>query len=201
MERKAFGRAPIDAGGGRVLRKLVRRWTPSSDQLRDHPHLRRVAHLLHDAALWSVNRRTVSGGVGLGLFIAFVPVPLQMLVAALVAMAARVNLPIAVAMVLVTNPLTVPPLYWIAYELGARLLQRPGPELESVPTLGWFLAAIGQIWQPLLLGLLAIGLAAGVTGYAAVRLLWRAHVMLTLARRRQRRSALGTARRSRDDTT
>ena len=170
-----------------MLRKLIRRWTPTPEQVRDHPHLRRVAHLLHDAALWSLNRRTVSGAVGLGLFIAFVPVPLQMLVAALVATAVRVNLPIAVAMVLVTNPVTVPPLYWAAYELGATLLRRPGPGLDAVPSLTWFLEAISQIWQPLLLGLIVMGLAAGAIGYAAVRLLWRLHVQRRWGRRRERR--------------
>lgn len=170
-----------------MLRKLIRRWTPTPEQVRDHPHLRRVAHLLHDAALWSLNRRTVSGAVGLGLFIAFVPVPLQMLVAALVATAVRVNLPIAVAMVLVTNPVTVPPLYWAAYELGANLIGRPGLGFDSVPHLSWFLEAIGQVWQPLLLGLLVMGAVIGVIGYAAVRLLWRIHVMRNWGRRRARR--------------
>ena len=177
------------------MRKLIRRWAPTPEQVRDHPRLRRVAHLLHDAALWSLNRRTVSGAVGLGLFIAFVPVPLQMLVAALVATAVRVNLPIAVAMVLVTNPVTVPPLYWAAYELGATLLQRPGPGLDAVPSLTWFLEAISQIWQPLLLGLIAMGLGAGAIGYAAVRLLWRVHVQRRWVRRRARRlEAEGAAR-------
>jgi len=170
-----------------VLRKLIRRWTPTPEQVRDHPHLRRVAHLLHDAALWSLNRRTVSGAVGLGLFIAFVPVPLQMLVAAAVAITTRVNLPIAVAMVLVTNPLTVPPLYLAAYELGASLLERPGPGFDTVPSLTWFLEAIGQVWQPLLLGLLVMGAVVGVIGYSAVRLLWRIHVMKNWGRRRARR--------------
>jgi hypothetical protein len=56
---------------------------PIPAQVRDDPHLQRVGHLLRDAALWSLNRHTVSGGVGLGLFIAFVPAPLQMVVAAL----------------------------------------------------------------------------------------------------------------------
>jgi hypothetical protein len=56
---------------------------PIPGQVRDHPHLQRVGHPLHDAALWGLNRHTVSGGVSLGLFIAFVPAPLQMVVAAL----------------------------------------------------------------------------------------------------------------------
>lgn len=171
------------------MRKLIRRCTPTPAQLRDHPQLRRIAHLLHDAALWSLNRRTVSGGVGLGLFIAFIPVPLQMIVAAIVAVTVRVNLPLAVAMVWVTNPLTVPPLYWAAYEIGAWLLGQPGPRFDSPPGLSWFLEAIGQIWQPLMLGLLVLGLAAGTIGYLGVRLLWRAHVLRSWNRRRQRPSA------------
>ena len=180
-----------------MLRKLIRRWIPTPGQVRDHPHLQRVGHLLHDAALWSLNRRTVSGGVGLGLFIAFVPVPLQMVVAAVVAVAARVNLPIAVAMVLVTNPLTVPPLYWVAYELGASLLQRPALGLDAIPSLSWFLGAIGQIWQPLLLGLLIIGFGAGAIGYVGVRLLWRVEVARRWAKRRQRRLKTQGTRRAR----
>jgi uncharacterized protein (DUF2062 family) len=165
--------------------------------VRDHPKLHRLGHLLHDAALWSLNRRTVSGGVGLGLFIAFVPVPLQMVVAAVVAVAARVNLPIAVAMVLVTNPLTVPPLYWTAYEVGAVMLQRPPLGLDGIPGLSWFLDAIGQIWQPLLLGLLIIGAGAGAIGYVGVRVLWRIEVARRWARRHGQRLATQNTRRAR----
>jgi hypothetical protein len=155
-----------------------------------------VGHLLHDAALWSLNRRTVSGGVGLGLFIAFVPVPLQMVVAAVVAVAARVNLPIAVAMVLVTNPLTVPPLYWVAYKVGAVMLQRPPLGLDGIPGLFWFLDAIGQIWQPLLLGLFISGAVAGAVGDASVRLLWRVEVSRRWARRHGQRLAAQNTRRA-----
>ena len=153
--------------------------------------------MLHDAALWSLNRRTVSGGVGLGLFIALVPVPLQMVVAAVVAVAARVNLPIAVAMVLATNPLTVPPLYWVAYEVGAVMLQRPPLGLDGIPGLSWFLDAIGQIWQPLLLGLLIIGAGAGAIGYVGVRVLWRIEVARRWARRHRQRLATQDTRRTR----
>jgi hypothetical protein len=179
--------APPHLEWRRVLRKLIRRWIPTPGQVRGHPQLQRFGHRLHDAALWSLNRRTVSGGVGLGLFIAFVPVPLQMVVAAVVAVAVRVNLPIAIAMVLVTNPLTVPPLYWVAYELGASLLQRPALGRDAALGLSWFLDAIGQIWQPLLVGLLVIGSGAGAIGYASVRLVWRVEVARRWAKRRRRR--------------
>ena len=139
----------------------------------------------------------VSGAVGLGLFIAFVPLPLQIVVAAVVAVAARVNLPIAVAMALVTNPLTVPPLYWVAYEVGAVMLQRPALGLDGIPGLSWFLDAIGQIWQPLLLGLFIIGAGAGAIGYVGVRVLWRTEVTRRGARRRRQLVTTPDNRRTR----
>lgn len=157
-------------------RKLIKRWLPDQRHFREHPHLRRLGSWLHSADLWHLNRRSASGAVALGLFVAWIPVPFQMLLSALGAVAVRVNLPIAVAMVWVTNPITMPPLFWFAYELGLWLLRRPGLHLESTPTLGWFAEAFGQIWQPFLLGCLVLGIVSSATGYAVTRLLWRRHV-------------------------
>ncbi len=148
---------------------------------------------MHPADLWHINRRSASGAVALGLFVAWVPVPFQMLLSALGAVVARVNLPIAVAMVWVTNPITMPPLFWFAYELGLQLLRRPGLHLESTPTLGWFAEAFGQIWQPFLLGCLVLGIVSALMGYAVTRLLWRLHVVRSWEARTKRRGANGAA--------
>lgn len=173
-------------------RKLIKRWLPDKSQFHDHPHLRRLGTWLHAPDLWHVNRRSAAGGVSLGLFLAWVPVPLQMLLAAVVAVYARVNLPIAVAMVWVTNPVTMPPLFWLAYELGAWLLGRPALHMESTPSLAWFAEAIGQIWEPFLLGCFVMGVLSASVGFAATRLLWRLHVVRAWeARRRQRDTATG----------
>ncbi|MCU0937504.1 MAG: DUF2062 domain-containing protein [Gammaproteobacteria bacterium] len=120
---------------------------------------------------------------------AWVPVPLQMLFAAFGAVLMRVNLPIAVAMVWVTNPITMPPLFWFAYELGLWLLRRPGLHLDTTPTLGWFAEAFGQIWQPFLLGCLVLGVTSAATGYAVSRLLWRLHVVRSWDARSKRRES------------
>ena len=90
------------------LRKLI----PSRNKLREFSALRPVAHLLNHPELWHLNRRGVSGAAFVGLFSAFIPVPSQMLLAAIIAIYVRVNLPISVALVWITNPITIPPMIY-----------------------------------------------------------------------------------------
>lgn len=168
-------------------KKLLKRWLPDKGRFHDHPHLRRLGRRLHDPELWHLNRRSASGAAALGLFVAWVPVPLQMLLAAAAAVALRVNLPVAVAGVWLTNPLTMAPLFWAAYRFGAWVLHSRPLTLDGPPGLGWFLEGFAQIWQPLLLGSLVFGAASAALGYVAVRLLWRLHVLRSWGERRKRR--------------
>jgi uncharacterized protein (DUF2062 family) len=67
--------------------------------------------------------RSKAGGVALGMFIAFTPtVGIQMPIAFVAATVLGVNIPLAVAMVWLTNPLTVPPVYFSEYCVGTWLL-------------------------------------------------------------------------------
>ena len=50
---------------------------------------------------------------------AFLPVPFQMVLAALGALWRRVNLPLAVALICITNPLTMAPAFYLCYKVGA----------------------------------------------------------------------------------
>ncbi|MEL0049239.1 MAG: DUF2062 domain-containing protein, partial [Gammaproteobacteria bacterium] len=76
------------------MRERLRTLVPSREKLREISALRPVAHLLHRSELWHLNRRSVSGAAFVGLFSAFIPLPSQMLLAALIAVVFRVNLPI-----------------------------------------------------------------------------------------------------------
>jgi hypothetical protein len=160
-------------------RKLLRRCLPESHRIRDHWLLRRLGARLHQPPLWRLNRRSVSGAAGVGLFVAFVPVPFQMVLAALGAMWLRVNLPLAVGLIFVTNPVTMGPVFYFCYKLGAWLLGSPpipsGPQFE--PGLGWFIGKLSAIWQPLLAGSLVTGLVTAVLGYALVQIAWRVYVI------------------------
>ena len=98
------------------------RYLPTPAELRENRLLQPVAHLLNNPELWHLNRRSAAGAVFIGLFCAWLPIPSQMVLAALLAIGFRCNLPISVALVWITNPLTIPPMFYFAYRLGAWLL-------------------------------------------------------------------------------
>src|SRR5690606_2959085 len=107
-----------------MLRKAFRRWLPSHEKIRANRHIARFGPWLRHHNLWHLHRRSVAGGVAAGLFAGLVPGsnPVQFTVGALIAIAARVNLPVAVVVTLYSNPLTVVPLYYCAFELGQWVL-------------------------------------------------------------------------------
>ena len=80
---------------------------------------------LQNPEIWHFHRRSVAGAAFIGLFVSFLPIPMHMLIAAAIAIATRCNLPLAVGLVWVNNPLTMGPLYFFAYKLGAWLMNTP----------------------------------------------------------------------------
>ncbi len=161
---------------------------PDRDKIRNHKHLKCFGTLLHDPNLWHLNRRSVSGAFALGLFCAFIPIPMQMLLAAALAIFLRVNLPISVTLVWITNPITIPPMYYFAYKVGAWILGEPTHELAFELSAEWLMGELGAIWQPFLLGCLILGLLSALMGFIAMRLFWRFHIIQYIKRRRLRRN-------------
>ncbi len=115
-----------------------------------------------------------------GLFWAFIPVPPvpgQMFFSALTAIWLRVNLPISVALVWLTNPITMPPVFYGAYKLGEWLLDLPPAHVDFELTSEWFSTVLFTIWKPFLLGCVVIAITASLLGYWVVQLLWRLLVL------------------------
>lgn len=158
-------------------RHLIKRYTPDPAALKKHKHLRHLGALLHDENLWHLNRRSVSGGVATGLFWAMIPIPAQMLTAALSAIFFRVNLPISVALVWLTNPITIPPVFYFNYVVGTWLIGAPADVGEFQMSLEWIMAEINAIWKPLYLGSVITGTLLACVGYTTMRLYWRWHVL------------------------
>lgn len=171
-------------------KKLLRRYLPHPKLIREHRALRPVSRWLNEPELWHLHRRSVSGATFIGLFCAFLPVPFQMVIAAGLAVLSRCNVPIAVVLVWVSNPLTMPPMLYFSYQLGAWLLDRRIEVATIRLNWEWLSAHIGEIGWPLLFGSLLCGWVAGLTGMVVVRVLWRLHVIRRWrARRLLRRAA------------
>eukprot|EP00487_Bulimina_marginata_P007241 TRINITY_DN2794_c0_g1_i1.p1 TRINITY_DN2794_c0_g1~~TRINITY_DN2794_c0_g1_i1.p1 ORF type:complete len:100 (-),score=0.93 TRINITY_DN2794_c0_g1_i1:149-448(-) len=63
-------------------KNLIKKYLPDPDFIKEHKNLRIFGELLHNANLWHLNRRSAAGAFAVGIFMAFVPVPFQMLLAA-----------------------------------------------------------------------------------------------------------------------
>jgi uncharacterized protein (DUF2062 family) len=144
-------------------------------------------HLLHDHNLWGVRRRTVVPAFAIGLFVAFMPFPGHPLIAALVALAFRVNIPVAAVTTFVSNPLTMGPMYILGHQVGAAILGLEAQPFEFELSLQWLGQKFANNWQPLMLGCFVLASTAALLGYVGLDLLWRASIADYLARKRERK--------------
>jgi uncharacterized protein (DUF2062 family) len=177
-------------------RKFFRKYLPSHESIRQNRYIALFGTLLHHPNLWHLNRHSVAGGLAVGLFSGLIPGPLQMLTAALLAVPLRVNLPVALATTLYTNPLTIGPLYMIAYGIGTLFIPGDGalthpPEFEWAhlgASLRAFLEWTLSLGKPLALGLVVLAVGLAIAGYVIAQLAWRAQVILAWRRRQRRRA-------------
>lgn len=157
-------------------RKLLKKFFPIH-KIRKEKSLGIFGELLHDKNLWHMNRRSVSVACAIGLFCAFIPIPFQMLLAAGLAIIFRCNLPIAVALVWITNPITMPPLFFLAYKVGAFLTDVHLGSFNFELSLNWLFTELRERWQPFLAGCLFMGTISGLIGFISARVIWRIYVV------------------------
>ncbi len=171
-----------------MVKKFLKQYMPDHEKIRNHKQLNQVfGKLLHDPNLLHLNRRSVSGAFFVGLLFAFVPLPSQMIMAAGAAIWARVNMPISVGLVWITNPVTMPPIFYFCYKVGTWILQTPMHDVNFELSWQWVSTELGIIWQPFLLGCAVSGITAGTLGFLLVRLLWRIHIVRHYRARKARR--------------
>lgn len=168
------------------MKSFLQRYLPDPQHLRAHKNLRFLGELLHDPRLWHFSRRPTVRGLAAGMFFAFIPFPWQMLLAATAAAWLRFNLPVAVAMVWITNPLTMPPIFYLTYRFGAWLLGSPPRSWTFELSPHWLLQQAGAIGPPLLVGSLVVGMVAGVLTFCTAHLFWRWYIVNKFRRRRRR---------------
>ena len=160
-------------------------------EIREHHSLRIFGRLLNDPYLFHLNKRSVSGAFAVGFFSAWIPMPLQMLIAAAIAITVRVNLPLAVILVWVTNPVTMAPMFYSAYIVGIWFTGDTVQQFEFKPSYQWFTQELQNIGEPFLLGCLILATASSIAGFLTIKLLWNErlsrllHIKITRYRRKR----------------
>ncbi|NOY66276.1 MAG: DUF2062 domain-containing protein [Gammaproteobacteria bacterium] len=173
-------------------KKFLQKFMPDHDTIRNHKHLKIFGTLLHSPNLFHLNRRSVAGAFANGLFNAFIPVPFQMILAAAGAILFKVNLPLSIALVWVTNPLTMAPIFYGAYKIGAWLMGTEAGDFHFELTTEWLMNGLAAIWQPFLLGCFVSGTVAAILGYLTIRLYWRYRIVREWRKRNKKRAKLSS---------
>ncbi len=174
-------------------RKHFRKYLPSHQSITGNRFIAWFGPWLQHHNLWHLHRRSVAGGVAVGLFSGLIPGPLQILTGVALSIIFRVNLPVAALMTLYTNPLTIVPLYYLAYRYGALVTmsdeKHPMPTTFSTEGLPWnqwlpalfdWMIAMGK---PLAVGLPLLAITLATLGYLLVDNAWKIYVRLAWQRR------------------
>jgi len=181
----------------RKIRQFTARFQPAIDRVTGSPAIRRYAPALTEPDLWHLNRRSTARAVAIGLFCGLIPGPFQIPAALAACLFLRANLPLSIVSTFYTNPLTIVPLYLLAYRYGAFVMHetaplRPGattfappPDASLVETLRALVDWMIGLGPPLAVGLFLLATTLAVAGWIAVHVAWRA-VTVHAWRRRAR---------------
>src|ERR1700758_1552767 len=129
-------------------RRLLKKICPSPGAFQKSWFLRPFGDRIADPRLWTLHRRAVTSAFGFGLAICFIPLPVHMLVAGLIAIACRINFPAIYGATLLVNPLTCVPVYYAAYRVGASLLGISAGSFRFYPSWEWFQTSLQPVWKP-----------------------------------------------------
>lgn len=168
-------------------KKTLKSIVPSPARMREIKSLSILGDWVYATNLWHINRYSSSMAFFVGLFVAFMPIPGQMIMAALLALLFRCNLPLSVGLVWITNPVTMPAIFFLTYKLGAMIIDVPVKEVEFALSVHWLTHSLSTIWQPFLLGCVLCGLLFGSLGYFVINILWRWRVSRQWKERQRRR--------------
>tara|TARA_B100000674_G_scaffold489506_2_gene503607 strand:- start:265 stop:777 length:513 start_codon:yes stop_codon:yes gene_type:complete len=165
---------------------IIKKILSNSKILNKFRNMRILSSFLKDPYLLHLNRKSVSGAFAVGLFWAMIPIPIQMIAAAITAVGVRVNLPLAITLVWISNPLTMAPIFYFNYLVGTWTIGVDSDISKFEPNLNWIMTQLETIWVPLYFGSFLVGLVVGILGYFSVRVYWRWYIIRKLKKRTPR---------------
>lgn len=101
----------------------IRRNLPTREQMEESRWIRPFASRVLRSELWRFTRRSVPRGVALGMLVGIIVPFAQILIASLLCLSVRANVPVAALTTFVTNPVTTPLIWVLSYNVGAWLLR------------------------------------------------------------------------------
>ena len=128
-------------------KKTLKKWLPKAESIKNSKSLQFLGHLLHDPSLWHLNRRSITKACFFGLFVAALPLPFHMVIVSAIAIWVRANIPLSIALVWLANPLTMGPIYYFNYVVGAKLLNHNIVVTKFQLSFQWLANQFEAIWD------------------------------------------------------
>ena len=169
-------------------KKFLHRLLPDISRILEQSALGWVRSIAMDPNLLHINRQSVSLAVAIGVFCAFLPLPGQTLIAIFLCYQLRANLALGILLIWISNPITIPPMFYLSYQLGSFLLGIDALPLTVQLSWQWFKSLSADVLLPLFLGSLLYGIFFALCSYLTVLFLWRWQVIKNWEKRRQKRS-------------
>jgi uncharacterized protein (DUF2062 family) len=159
-----------------MAKHLFKKYLPHPDIIIKNRWIKLLGPRLQEPGLWHINRKSCSGGIAVGMFCAFIPMPF------------RSNILVAVPTVWISNPLTMPPMFYFCYLIGAQILDSNVGGFEFELSFDWLATGLLEIWQPFLLGCLIVGVIASALSFVLIRVIWRFHILDHMKKRKARKT-------------
>jgi uncharacterized protein (DUF2062 family) len=128
--------------------------------------------LLNNSYLWETTRKSITRATFIGVFIAFLPIPFHTIIVILVAIMIRANVPLALTLIWIVNPITLAPIFYFCYKLGIFILNTQYEPMTFEMSWTWFITKFSHIWHPLLVGTLITGLVLSTLAYYTIHIGW-----------------------------
>ncbi len=150
------------------MKKTLKRFSPKQEDI----NLGWLNKHLHNPDLWKWNKSTISKAFAIGLFCAFLPLPLHTLLAAALAVAFSSNILLSMGLVWINNPLTMVPIYYYIYKLGSHIIGieiDPNFQFTIDNFMGSFTSTLTAIW----VGGLIISTISAIIGYITILAIYK----------------------------
>ena len=145
------------------MKATLKKYSPK----RENVNLGWLNKHLTDPELWKWNKKSIAKGLAIGLFCAFLPVPIHILLAGILAVTFSANLLLSLLVVWVNNPITIVPIFYFTYKLGASIIGvEMDPEFEF--SFGYLMDNFWSATLALWVGGLITSIAASTLGYFSV---------------------------------
>ena len=167
-----------------MIKNVIKRLFPKLDAVKEEKILKIFGPAVLQPNLWHINKKSVSRGFAIGAFCAFLPIPGQMILAAFLSITFAANIPIAVILTWITNPITFTPIFYFAYKIGkvffdSRISYNVDENEMDI------LSNIMHIWEPVLVGSIILSIVGSAIAYVIIRVYWRYYIIKIWSKRKK----------------